>query len=110
MAKKSCGSNPGKQRNVQASLEAKVERAKGFHAFFVPLARTLPPAPPSSPVLQAAQPRARSAFGSCSGSASGAGMDAAATGPSRDYFGSWDKKGNEQWVEDVDDGMDLDSE
>ena len=29
----------------------KVEKAKGFHAFFVPLGKSLPPAPPSSPVL-----------------------------------------------------------
>lgn len=63
-----------------------MERAKGFHAFFVPLGRSLPPAPPSSPVMAPSQ------------------------GP--DYFGtSWDlgshplgqKKVSteERWVEDV---------
>jgi hypothetical protein len=28
-----------------------VEKSKGFHAFFVPLGRGVPAAPPSSPVL-----------------------------------------------------------
>ena len=49
--KKPSTSTPTKHKSVQLSLEVKVERAKGFHAFFVPLARSLPPAPPSSPVL-----------------------------------------------------------
>jgi hypothetical protein len=78
---------------VQASLEAKVERAKGFHAFFVPLARSIPPPPPSSPVLQPAEARGGSGQGSRVG---------------KIFFDQWEKKG-EQWVEDID-VMDLDSE
>lgn len=50
--KLSSSTNPQKHKTVQMSLEVKVEKAKGFReAFFVPLARNLPPAPPSSPVL-----------------------------------------------------------
>jgi hypothetical protein len=85
---------------VQDRLEVKVERAKGFHAFFVPLARALPPAPPTSPVLGQRAP-------SISGANAGG----------EDYFQGWDKhKGGrrEQWVEDVsgeeDSGMEVDSE
>lgn len=44
-------STTGKHKNVQVALEVKVERSRGFHAFFVPLARSMPPAPPSSPVF-----------------------------------------------------------
>lgn len=48
--KPSC-STRDKSRDVQSSLEKQVEKAKGFHAFFVPLGKSLPAAPPSSPVL-----------------------------------------------------------
>ncbi|KAL7423058.1 hypothetical protein Q5752_002357 [Cryptotrichosporon argae] len=47
---KKASSSVTKARAVQCALEVKVEKAKGFHAFFVPLARAVPPAPPSSPV------------------------------------------------------------
>jgi hypothetical protein len=49
--KKPSHSTRDKSRDVQSSLEKQVEKAKGFHAFFVPLGKNLPPAPPSSPVL-----------------------------------------------------------
>lgn len=52
--KPSC-STRDKRADVQSNLEMKVEKAKGFHAFFVPLGKSLPPAPPSSPVLGGAQ-------------------------------------------------------
>ncbi|BEI83051.1 hypothetical protein CcaverHIS002_0309190 [Cutaneotrichosporon cavernicola] len=48
---KKMSSTTGKHKNVQVALEVKVERSRGFHAFFVPLARSMPPAPPSSPVF-----------------------------------------------------------
>lgn len=77
-----------------------MERAKGFHAFFVPLARAQPPAPPSSPVLgQRALPHQMGAL---------AGGD--------DYFNGWETKQKvgrrEQWVENVsgDESMEVDSE
>ncbi|CAD6567521.1 MAG: hypothetical protein TREMPRED_003686 [Tremellales sp. Tagirdzhanova-0007] len=50
--KKPSPSTPTKQKSVQLSLELKVERSRGFYPFFVPLARSMPPAPPSSPTLQ----------------------------------------------------------
>lgn len=50
--KPSC-STRDKSREVQSSLEKQVEKAKGFQAFFVPLGKGLPAAPPSSPVLGA---------------------------------------------------------
>lgn len=58
----------------------KVEKAKGFHAFFVPLGKGVPAAPPSSPVLGARNPT--------SGLADGQG-----NGLGKDYF--------EDWVEDI---------
>ena len=57
----------------------KVEKAKGFHAFFVPLGKGVPAAPPSSPVLGARNP-------SSEANGNGAGIG-------KDYF--------EDWVEDV---------
>lgn len=51
MSKKVSSTTTNKVKSVQVSLEVKVERSRGFHAFFVPLARSLPPAPPSSPVF-----------------------------------------------------------
>lgn len=99
-SKKVSTSTASKHKNVQDRLEVKVERAKGFHAFFVPLARTLPPAPPSSPVLGQRAPPAT-----------------AANAGGEDYFEGWDKHKvgrREQWVEDVsgeeDSGMEVDSE
>jgi hypothetical protein len=105
--KKPTSSSNQKTKSVQKSLEVKVERAKGFHAFFVPLARSMPPAPPSSPVLR---PR-------------DSGLDNIDRGPSEesdgfsigDYFGSNCQgfvKGREIWVEDVSEesGMEVDSE
>lgn len=83
-------SSTGKHKSVQVSLEVKVERSKGFHAFFVPLARSLPPAPPSSPVLASTEGKA---------------------------FAEWsldgdNRKGEERWVEDIEQPqqqrMDLD--
>jgi hypothetical protein len=51
MPKKTSSTTTSKVKSVQVSLEVKVERSRGFHAFFVPLARGMPPAPPSSPVF-----------------------------------------------------------
>jgi len=83
---------------VQVDLKVKVERAGCFQAFFVPLARTLPPAPPSSPVLGQRAPV----------------VETIAEG---DYFGGWDERKKtvgrrEQWVEDVsgEESMEIDSE
>lgn len=96
-------STTGKQRTVQVALEVKVEKAKGFHAFFVPLARALPPAPPSSPVLGQRAPPPSTALGG-----EPAGGD--------DYFAGWDKQKTvgrrEEWVEDVsgEESMEIDSE
>ena len=76
---KKMSSSNSKHKTVQVSLEVKVERAKGFQAFFVPLARNLPPAPPSSPVLAHRE-------------------------PGENYFSGWDKdknRQNDQWVEDI---------
>ena len=53
-----------------------MEKSKGFHAFFVPLGRGVPAAPPSSPVLAPQD-----------GHGHGQGMGR------KDYF--------EDWVEDV---------
>lgn len=74
--KPSC-STRDKRADVQLNLEMKVEKAKGFHAFFVPLGKSLPPAPPSSPVLGSTHPPRQAADGS----------------GRKDYF--------EDWVEDV---------
>ncbi|CAK9780818.1 hypothetical protein CC85DRAFT_285958 [Cutaneotrichosporon oleaginosum] len=79
---KKMSSTTGKHKNVQVSLEVKVERSRGFHAFFVPLARNMPPAPPSSPV-----------FGQSANEQQGAYEPP--------------KVGEERWVEDVQ-RMDLD--
>ncbi|WVR06428.1 hypothetical protein IAU60_003459 [Kwoniella sp. DSM 27419] len=103
--KKPSASTSNKQRNVQMSLEVKVEKARGFHAFFVPLCKNLPPAPPSSPVLHAHGKKETQASGNA------AGMDL----QSEDYFGSWKGgstkiKERDQWVEDVrGDAMELDA-
>jgi hypothetical protein len=51
LTKKNSVSTRDKRHDVQSNLEAKVEKSKGFHAFFVPLGRGVPAAPPSSPVL-----------------------------------------------------------
>ena len=50
--KKPSPSTQAKQKSVQHSLELTVERCKGFHPAFVPLARSTPSAPPSSPLLE----------------------------------------------------------
>jgi len=83
---------------VQVDLKVKVELAGCFQAFFVPLGRTLPPAPPSSPVLGQRAPQS-------------------GTVAESDNFGGWDgqkkKVGRrEQWVEDVsgEESMEIDSE
>lgn len=76
LGKKPSCSTRDKSRDVQSSLEKQVEKAKGFHAFFVPLGKGLPAAPPSSPVLGA--------------HGRGAGHEVTA---GKDYF--------EDWVEDV---------
>lgn len=78
--KPSC-STRDKRTDVQQNLEAKVEKAKGFHAFFVPLGKSLPPAPPCSPVLGATNPQ------------HGRGGQSQQDGMGKDYF--------EDWVEDV---------
>jgi hypothetical protein len=78
LVKKPSCSTRDKRNDVQQNLEAKVEKSKGFHAFFVPLGRSLPPAPPSSPVL-----------GASTNIQSGAGGEQVG----KDYF--------EDWVEDV---------
>lgn len=87
---KKMSSTTGKHKSVQVSLEVKVERSRGFHAFFVPLARAMPPAPPSSPV-----------FGQSSNTPSQSDDDA-----------GWSAEGSkasceERWVENVQ-RMDLD--
>lgn len=88
---KKMSSTTGKHKSVQVSLEVKVERSKGFHAFFVPLARSMPPAPPSSPVLAHSE-----------------GKDF----PEWSLDGSIERKGEERWVEDIEQPpqqrMDLD--
>lgn len=68
MAKKANSSTTTKQRSVQASLEAKVEKSRGWNAFFVPLARGMPGAPPSSPVMAA------QGYGGSAGGGAGMGM------------------------------------
>ncbi|WRT67819.1 uncharacterized protein IL334_004793 [Kwoniella shivajii] len=121
--KKPSGSTSQKQKNVQMSLEVKVEKAKGFHAFFVPLCKNLPPAPPCSPVGSHGngngilkqrdddnQNNGVSGFGgNGNDNASGIGNLT-----EMDYFGQWNKrKENDQWVEDVttslSEGMDIDA-
>jgi hypothetical protein len=95
---KKISSSTSKHKNVQVDLKVKVERAGCFQAFFVPLARTLPPAPPSSPILGQRLPPSQVV--------------------EQDYFGGWDaqrqkKVGRrEQWVEDVsgEESMEIDSE
>jgi hypothetical protein len=101
LVKKPSCSTRDKRNDVQQNLEAKVEKSKGFHAFFVPLGRSLPPAPPSSPVL-----------GASTNIQTGGVRGAEQVGIGKDYF--------EDWVEDVGgsngsgkgrgtgDGMDLD--
>jgi len=74
LTKKNSVSTRDKRQDVQINLEAKVEKSKGFHAFFVPLGRGIPAAPPSSPVLGAQRDRDQGEVG-------------------KDYF--------EDWVEDV---------
>ena len=118
--KKPSSSTIAKQKSVQLSLELKVERAKGFHAFFVPLARTLPPAPPSSPVLAARQIGPNELDTPPTGFALDGGFSGhCSAGSARgvnDYFSGWDKPKvaqREQWVEDVGEdssGMEVDSE
>jgi len=95
LVKKNSVSTRDKRHDVQSNLEAKVEKSKGFHAFFVPLGRGVPAAPPSSPVLAPQDSH---------GHGQGVGR--------KDYF--------EDWVEDVSgsgggscgsseaEGMDLD--
>jgi hypothetical protein len=51
LAKKS-QSSVVKQRGVQASLEAQVEKCRGWQAYFLPV-KPMPSVPPSSPVLAA---------------------------------------------------------
>lgn len=86
---KKMSSTTGKHKSVQVALEVKVERSRGFHAFFVPLARSMPPAPPSSPV-----------FGQSANAA--AEQDGSA-------WSSQSKSCEERWVEDVNvQQMDLD--
>lgn len=86
---KKMSSTTGKHKSVQVSLEVKVERSRGFHAFFVPLARSMPPAPPSSPV-----------FGQSAN---------VLQVQQEDGHGQQDagKRGEERWVEDV--VMDVDN-
>ncbi|UOH80813.1 hypothetical protein LQV05_003472 [Cryptococcus neoformans] len=97
--KKSSSTN-GKHRNVQMSLEVKVEKAKGFHAFFVPHCKGgVPPAPPCSPVLGHGSLKERR------------DMDGENEATSIDYFGTWSKhseKESEQWVENIEEGMEVD--
>lgn len=98
LVKKPSCSTREKRNDVQQNLEAKVEKSKGFHAFFVPLGRSLPPAPPSSPVLGASNTHTQ------------VGGGGEQVGIGKDYF--------EDWVEDVGgsngggkgrgEGMDLD--
>ncbi|ORY24283.1 hypothetical protein BCR39DRAFT_325346 [Naematelia encephala] len=99
--KKLSASTNTKHKAVQLALEQKVDKAKGFHAFFVPLARPIPNAPPSSPVLhpQCTTTTTTNMMGQ----------------KEKDYFGKWHEhvtgpKGSQQWVEDVDDSMQLDSD
>lgn len=95
---KKISSSTSKHKNVQVDLKVKVERAGCFQAFFVPLGRTLPPAPPSSPVLGQRAPQSQVV--------------------EQDYFGGWDEQRQkkvgrrEQWVEDVsgEESMEIDSE
>jgi len=100
IAKKPSPSTPSKHKAVQLSLELKVERAKGFRPFFVPLARSMPPAPPSSPVLRA--------HGDLSDG------DGGVESGKMDFFASWEqrvkRREREEWVEDVEEGMEIDSE
>ncbi|ODN81637.1 hypothetical protein L202_02041 [Cryptococcus amylolentus CBS 6039] len=97
-ALKKSSSSTGKHRNVQMSLEVKVEKAKGFQAFFVPLCKGgVPPAPPCSPVLGHRETQR------------GVSEETESAG-SPDYFGAWTRDGGkerEEWVEDVE-GMDVD--
>lgn len=81
LVKKPSCSTRDKRHEVQHNLETKVEKSKGFHAFFVPLGRSLPPAPPSSPVLGASTTHQQTGGG------------AGGEGVGKDYF--------EDWVEDV---------
>ncbi|WVW84631.1 hypothetical protein I302_106665 [Kwoniella bestiolae CBS 10118] len=88
--KKSSGSTNQKQKNVQMSLELKVEKAKGFHAFFVPLCKNLPPPPPCSPV------NGHSPLSPQHNQTQGQGQ------MNGDYFGQWNKaRSHDTWVEDV---------
>ncbi|OCF37218.1 hypothetical protein I316_01125 [Kwoniella heveanensis BCC8398] len=132
--KKPSGSTSHKQRNVQMSLEVKVEKAKGFHAFFVPLCKGLPPAPPCSPVHShgslsktalgvhahenddaLSSPGSSRSTDSSSGHGQGGAASDALNGGQMDYFGIWGSgKERDQWVEDVDtrgggDGMEVDA-
>jgi hypothetical protein len=69
---------------MQSTLEQKIEKekSKGFHSFFaVPLGRSLPPAPPCSPVLGATTSPRSNGHGNGDGEVG------------KDYF--------EDWVEDV---------
>lgn len=77
-----------------------MERSKGFHSFYVPIGRPIPSAPPSSPVLE----HRSVSHGSASGSRDMKNGEG-------DYFGCLEGmklKGREEWVENVNDGMDLD--
>lgn len=95
-------SEQAKQRAVQASLENKVSLSRGF-AFFVPLGKSLPPAPPSSPVLSGRSAPCGGLLDLGSGAMSAAAVAAANNGGKEqpDYFGVWDNKGEERWVEDM---------
>ncbi|KAK8858631.1 hypothetical protein IAR55_002860 [Kwoniella newhampshirensis] len=130
--KKPSGSTSTKQKNVQMSLEVKVEKAKGFHAFFVPLCKTLPPAPPCSPVhshgsvnpgstpqqtnkgnqdVQGQLAESTMMLNRGDGGGDGLGFGRLSN-HNLDYFGAWSKEGGkerDQWVEHVGgDGMELD--
>ncbi|WWC70720.1 uncharacterized protein I206_104671 [Kwoniella pini CBS 10737] len=103
--KKLIGSTNQKQKNVQMSLELKVEKAKGFHSFFVPLCKNLPPAPPCSPVngQNHLQPKKQQQQQQQHQQQN----DNLPINPNLnmmeiDYFGSWNKsKIHDTWVEDI---------
>ncbi|WVQ83204.1 hypothetical protein IAT38_005343 [Cryptococcus sp. DSM 104549] len=103
--KKPSASTGNKHRSVQMSLEVKVEKAKGFHAFFVPLCKGgVPPAPPCSPVHAHGQLKDRERREDSEG-------QEGEQGPGPDYFGAWTRqseKERDEWVENAGEGMEVD--
>ncbi|WVN85109.1 uncharacterized protein L203_100251 [Cryptococcus depauperatus CBS 7841] len=92
-----------KHKNVQMSLDVKVEKAGGFHAFFVPLCKGGVPRPPPSSPTNLANVKEKGEHGQ--------GRVGLLGGESLDYFGAWSRhseKQEDQWVENVGESMEVD--